>query len=45
MEESAFAVESALRTWGFEVVLGLCGKTLLKCFIPIILCPISKGKK
>jgi hypothetical protein len=45
MEENTFAIEGALRRWGFEVIIGFYEKTLLKCFIPIIFCPNSKKKE
>jgi hypothetical protein len=45
MEESTFAIEGVLKRWGFEVILGFYEKTLLKCFIPIIFYPTSKGKE
>ncbi len=44
MEESTFIVEGASKKSGFEVILGLYGKTLLKCTIPIFFIQLPRGK-
>jgi hypothetical protein len=46
VEESTFVVEGTPRGDGvLRDILGFYGEKLLKCFIPILLCPTSKGKE
>jgi len=45
VEKSTFAIEGAMGDGVLRNILGLYGEKLLKCSIPILLCPTSKGKK
>jgi hypothetical protein len=45
MEKNTFAIEGPLGDGVLRTFFGLYGKTLLKCFIPILSCSTSKGKE
>jgi len=42
--ENTFVVEGAPKRWGSEDILEFYGESLLKCSVPILFCPTSKGK-
>jgi len=42
--ENIFVVEGAPKRWVSKDILEFYGESLLKCSIPILFCPTSKGK-